>query len=134
MACRGAIDEPQSRAAVSVVTGHRQPDPRVGRSGWESNPVRSLRRTEAAIQTQGAPENGLQRCTGILASSRKGCSRAKGPPGPFCASRKDWRVGPQLFIPRKAGLGNQMPTTSGHKGVEERIAEHLVWIIGIECG
>jgi hypothetical protein len=39
-----------------MVTGHQQPDSRVGRPGRESNPVRSVSQAEAALQTQGAIE------------------------------------------------------------------------------
>jgi hypothetical protein len=54
--CRlgGAADYPECRAAVAMVTGHQQPDPRVGRPGRESNPVISLSRNESDIQSQGA--------------------------------------------------------------------------------
>ncbi len=31
-------------------------------------------------------------------------------------------------------LPRRFSRISGHKGVEERVAEHLVWIIGIEGG
>jgi len=37
-----------------MVTGHQQPDPRVGRPGRESNPVHSRSQSKADIQSQGA--------------------------------------------------------------------------------
>jgi hypothetical protein len=37
-----------------MVTGHQQPDPRVGRPGRESNPVCSLSQGEPDIESQGA--------------------------------------------------------------------------------
>jgi len=51
---------PQCRAAVSIVTGHQQPYPRVRRPGWESNPVRTPSQKDAVIPTQGASENRLR--------------------------------------------------------------------------
>jgi hypothetical protein len=39
-----------------MVTGHLQPDPRVGRPGRESNPVHGLSQGPADIQSQGAIE------------------------------------------------------------------------------
>jgi hypothetical protein len=51
---------PQRRAAVSMVTSHLQPDPRVGRPGRESNPVHPCSHDGAVIQTQGAVEERLR--------------------------------------------------------------------------
>jgi hypothetical protein len=47
---------PECRAAVAMVTGHQQPDPRVGRPGRELNPVLVLSQGTADVQSQGATE------------------------------------------------------------------------------
>jgi hypothetical protein len=48
-----AVD-PESQAAISMLTRHQQPNPRVARPGRESNPVHSLSQKEADVQSQGA--------------------------------------------------------------------------------
>ena len=50
------VEAPQGRAAVSMVTSHQQPNPRVGRPSRESNPVHGLSQGPADIQSQGAIE------------------------------------------------------------------------------
>ena len=40
--------DPECRAASSMVTGHQQPDPRVGRPGRESDPVHFLRERQTS--------------------------------------------------------------------------------------
>jgi hypothetical protein len=45
---------PEGRAAAAMVTGHQQPDLRVGRPGRESNPVLVLSQGTADVQSQGA--------------------------------------------------------------------------------
>jgi len=47
---------PECRAAVAMVTGHQQPDPRAGRPGRESNPVLVLSQGTADVQSRGATE------------------------------------------------------------------------------
>ena len=47
---------PECRAAVAMVTGHQQSDPRVGRPGRESNPMLVLSQGTADVQSQGAME------------------------------------------------------------------------------
>jgi len=50
------VEAPQGRAAVSMVTSHQQPNPRVGRPSRESNPVHGVSQGPADIQSQGAIE------------------------------------------------------------------------------
>ena len=82
------MDDPECRAALSMVTSHQQPDPRVGHPGRESNPVQPRSQWSAAIQTQGAtgersPEI---RMPLVICNQSVECNRAKGPSCPFCAS------------------------------------------------
>ena len=53
-----ACECPVCRAAISMVTGHEQRDPRAGRPGRESNPVHLRSQGRADIQSQGATEEG----------------------------------------------------------------------------
>ena len=93
-----ATSEHRSRAQLrtqsvglpfSMVTGHQQPDSRVGRPGRESNPVIPLSRSGSDVQSQGATEE-RSPITGrwlvLWAQSEWVSRRAKGPSGPFCAS------------------------------------------------
>lgn len=84
---------PKDRAAFFVVTSHWQPDPRVVRPGRESNPVHLLSQKRADIQSQGATTERSSTVGGCPLVKwvlvRRGQHRAKGPPGPFCASESD---------------------------------------------
>jgi hypothetical protein len=82
---------PECRAAVSMVTGHQQPDPRVGRPGRESNPMSPRSQGGSDIQSQGASEersSWQRRRLVSWSQSRRVSHRAKGPSGPFCARER----------------------------------------------
>jgi hypothetical protein len=115
-------NHPECRAAFPMVTGHQQPDPRVGRPGRESNPVQSRSQWDAAIQTQGATRERSPREQHRLVPWEQsvGCSRAKGPSGPFCARTPGGRVGKEVRIlselwPLK--FSSRCPGRLGNEGV-----------------
>jgi hypothetical protein len=77
---------PECRAAVAMVTGQQQPDPRVGRPGRESNPVLVVSQGTADVQSQGALEersSSMRRRLIFLESVRGRQSSCKGPFGPL---------------------------------------------------
>jgi hypothetical protein len=77
---------PECRAAVAMVTGHQQPDPRVGRPGRESNPMLVLGQGTADVQSQGAMEErspGMQRRLVFFEPVRGRQSSCEGAFGPL---------------------------------------------------
>jgi hypothetical protein len=73
---------PRSRTALSMVTSHQQPAPRVGRPGRESNPGIPRSQSRSVVQTQGASITVSSGCITALVTwnqSEQVCRPKKGP-------------------------------------------------------